>query len=503
MQLPHSTFSPEKLRQQIEEARINAGVYGLAIAVLHKDELIFAEGFGKRNDEDPFTIHTASQIASVTKSFTAAAVGELVAEGKLDWDKTPVSEYVPEFQLKDPVLTSQLTLVDLLSHRTPIPSRNIAWTRNRDPCKDLIHRLRHLDMPSKLPRECNYNNAMYVVAGEAAANVSGIPFEDVVRTKIIEPLGLNNTGFTPTEMRESNNYALPYAAATFEDALSGKFVKGNMGWLYDGRAASGGIYSDVLDLVRWGRTVMHLGDAGGKQVLNRASIEYLLKSHHIYPLDETLLTFGPLKGYGMGWMMHSFKGYSLYEHSGSIPGYVTSLGFLLEAELVVAVVSNTENTSLPLRLPFHIADEVLGLPKTADYIGEDTISTTKDLYQVFIEGQLGKGLPPQINNTKHTHDLRAYTGIFHDPNMRDLVIRIEKDPKTQQEHLHFKNRHYEGRLEHYHYDTFRGNLRSFCFDEAFLGTFIVSPAGDVVQFQMAISEPCTFEKRSKLDTEVQ
>ncbi|KAI8597485.1 beta-lactamase/transpeptidase-like protein [Dissophora ornata] len=90
----------------------------MSVAILHKGELIFSEGFGRRNDEEPFTPETLMPIASTTKMFTTATIGELIAEGKIDWDITPVSKYLPEFQLQDPVLTSQLTLVDLLSHRT-------------------------------------------------------------------------------------------------------------------------------------------------------------------------------------------------------------------------------------------------------------------------------------------------------------------------------------------------------------------------------------------------
>ncbi|KAF8927518.1 hypothetical protein BGZ47_002109, partial [Haplosporangium gracile] len=102
----------------LEKVRAEGGIPGMSVAILHKGELVFAQGFGKRNRSDPFTKETVTHIASVSKAFTATAIGELVAEGKVDWNETPVSQYLPEFQLKDPVLTSQLTFADLLSHRT-------------------------------------------------------------------------------------------------------------------------------------------------------------------------------------------------------------------------------------------------------------------------------------------------------------------------------------------------------------------------------------------------
>ncbi|KAF9944498.1 hypothetical protein BGZ70_004591, partial [Mortierella alpina] len=107
------------LHATIEKTRLQLGIPGLSVAVLYKGEIIFAEGFGKRNAQgDEYKASTLQPIGSVTKSFTAAAIGEMVAEGKLDWDTTPVNKYLPEFQYKDPVLTSQLTFIDLLSHRT-------------------------------------------------------------------------------------------------------------------------------------------------------------------------------------------------------------------------------------------------------------------------------------------------------------------------------------------------------------------------------------------------
>ncbi|KAG0277916.1 hypothetical protein BGZ97_009815, partial [Linnemannia gamsii] len=107
-----------KWREAMELARNKTGLPGMSVAVLHKGKLIFAEGFGKRNRNDPVTAETLMPIASMTKAVTAATIGELVAEGKLDWDTTPVSQYVPEAQFGDPILTSELTLVDYLSHRS-------------------------------------------------------------------------------------------------------------------------------------------------------------------------------------------------------------------------------------------------------------------------------------------------------------------------------------------------------------------------------------------------
>ncbi|KAF9326308.1 hypothetical protein BGZ91_001997, partial [Linnemannia elongata] len=294
----HGSFI-ENLPAVLEKARIEGGIPGMAVAIMHKGHIVFAQGFGKRNRKDPFTTETVSHIASMTKAFTATAVGELVAEGKVDWDITPVSQYLPEFQLKDPVLTSQLTFADLLSHRTPR--------------RELIKQLRYLDMPSKLPHEVNYNNVMYGVAGEAAANVAGMSYSELMRTKIFDPLGLKDAGLSHPEMAKRPNYAMPYRAASFEDAKNGIYEEGYIDPIPMPDAPAGDVYMNVLDLVKWGRVILKEGELDGKQVLDKASVQETLKSQNI--LAKTRQPgFAPTTGYGLGWMLDSYKGHAIMHH---------------------------------------------------------------------------------------------------------------------------------------------------------------------------------------------
>ncbi|KAI1311054.1 hypothetical protein EDD11_003561 [Mortierella claussenii] len=181
----HSSLS--KWREAIELARNKTGLPGMSVAVLHKGKLIFAEGFGKRNRNDPVTAETLMPIGSMTKAMTAATIGELVAEGKLDWDTTPVWKYVPEAQFGDPLLTSELTLADYLSHRSGLPHDDTPWMNDTGTRSDVFKRLKHMKLTSKLGTELQYSNIGYTIAGEAAANVAGIPYEKLVETKVFRP----------------------------------------------------------------------------------------------------------------------------------------------------------------------------------------------------------------------------------------------------------------------------------------------------------------------------
>ncbi|KAG0289376.1 hypothetical protein BGZ96_007073 [Linnemannia gamsii] len=462
----------ENLPTVLEKARKDGGIPGMSIAILHKGELVFAQGFGKRNRHDPYTTETVSHIASLTKAFTAAAIGELVAEGKLDWDTTPVSQYLPEFQLKDPILTSQLTFADLLSHRTPFPYIDIAWVRNERAPRELIKQLRHLDMPSKLPRDVNYNNVMYAVAGEAAANVAGLTYPELIKAKIFDPLGLKDAGLSQPEMAKRPNYAMPYYAASFDDAKNGTHEEGYIDPIPMSVAPAGDIFINVLDLVKWGRVILKEGEQDGKQVLNMESVQETLKAHNIVSGDREP-GFAPTFGYGFGWGLNSYKGHTIMTHAGVNPGYKSMLAFLPNDDLVVAFLSNVETTELPSSILYYVADELFNLPKTEDWINDVAIKRTQETYE--FRGGIEKiDFPKYIEGTTKSHPLVDYAGEYEHPVFERIVITLQEDGS-----LFMKVRTLETKLEHYHYDSFKGYVKDFSLRGNVFFTFFTNSNGRV------------------------
>ncbi|GJJ70299.1 hypothetical protein EMPS_02648 [Entomortierella parvispora] len=444
-----STFWSD-LPALIDKARIQCGVPGMSIAVLHKNELIFAEGFGKRNEKnDPFTPETLSPIASVTKSFTAMALAQLVAEGKMDWDTTPISTYLPEFALKDPVLTSQVTLADLLSHRTGVPGEvSVPFLCSKAPLNELLSRLRFSDQPSKLGAKTIYNNAMYTVAGEAGARVAGMPYEDLVRQKVLEPLGLHNSGFTADERWTLANHTQPFETESFEAAQRGEFTRIVQSEDYTRLAAAGSMYSNVLDLVRWGKTVLDLGQLDGKQVLDKASVEQVLKPHTIMDLSSKRPTgFSPFMAYGLGWTVDSYKGQPLYWHDGGLAGVTSYLGIMPDSDLVVATLINRLPVQLGSRLLYMIADALLDLPKTYDWI-EASVKDVQEETDLYIGLGVGKHLPERMADKPMTLPLSAFEGRYTHPLYETISVRSEDDK------LFFTIWDKEYQVEHYHQNVF-------------------------------------------------
>ena len=200
----------------------------------------------------------------------------------------------------------------------PVPTTDTAWYRNAQPPRELIKQLRYLDLPStKLTPYMNYNNVLYGVVGEAAANVAGMTYAELIKAKILKPLGLKSAGLSHSDMAKQPNFAMPYDAATFDEAKKGIFEEGYIDSIPMPDAAAGDIFMDAMDLAKWGRVIIKEGDLNGKQVLNKKSVQETLKPQSIVDDEERPPGFAPTLGYGLGWSLDSYKGHTCIRHGMS------------------------------------------------------------------------------------------------------------------------------------------------------------------------------------------
>ncbi|KAG0378446.1 hypothetical protein BGX24_003847 [Mortierella sp. AD032] len=477
----------------------------MSIAILHKGEIVFAEGFGKRNESQPFTKETVSPIGSLTKAITATTIGQLVAENKMDWDTTPVNKYLLEFELKDPALTSQLTLEDLLSHRTRIPrSLENSWMRSREPRRDLIKRLRHItvdDMPSKLTSKCNYSNVMYAVAGEAAANVAGTSYEQVVLDKIFAPLGLSNTGFSQSVLKTLPNHAAPYYADSLENAQKGVIQEGEYDDIYMAFSPAGDIHSNVLDLLRWGECVKDGGKLDGKQVLEKENIKMTLTPKSIIAAKNRSADFALSLTYGLGWGLDTYKGHVYYNHSGGYPGYAAHLSIFPDDDLVIAQLCNILPCNLLYSIDCYVADLLLELPSSEDWF-DTAVKETREAYEADAEERQGD-LPERVEGKPSVLEQKDFVGEFEHPvHGRVTVIVIvpdeAKEEKTGEEELEFRYNEFKSILEHYHFESFKAVLRDMGDVLPVLVTFQTGSDGHVSGVVVGFEEPICFPKVKKV-----
>lgn len=370
---------------------------------------------------------------------------------------------------------------------------------------------------------------MYSVAGEAAANVAGVPIEQLVRDKIFRPLSFSSMGFTMDAMSKSPNHALPYKAASYEDAVAGRFIELPLDGMAKKSAAAGDMYASVLDLTRWGEVVRKGGVQNGKQVLSKEGIAVTLTAHTIFNPALRDPDVGLSVQYGMGWALGSYKGNNLYEHSkttyvhhilcialeigqgiltiltpvfsfyraipkkkigGRVFGYITDLAVFPNAELVVAVLTNSDVTGLPAYLKFQVADEVLGLRKTHDWLTVDAIATTAALYNIY-DGLAKGNFPEKVPNKPPAHELGAYAGEYFHPGFGSIVVRLDEDE------LHISYEAFKGVLTHYHFESFTTVLsHGTALEMGQLLTFVTGANGKVSGVSIeSMSAQAIFTKR--------
>ncbi len=343
------------LQTLIETERELCHVPGTAVAVVHNGRTLLSQGFGQRDVAEalPMTSTTLFPIASSSKAFTATAVGSLVDDGLLSWDR-PIREYLPGFRMWDPVATELLTLRDMLSHRSGLPRHDLMWYGNeRSSRREIVDALRYLQSSLSLREGWQYNNLMYLTAGLLIELLTGDSWEDAVRARLLEPLGMAATVPSGSEAAKS-------------DVSQGYVRRNELTELLQSRdntlmGPAGGIWSSAEDLVHWLQVNLDNGRHDGKQVISAASLAELHRPAMLLPTP--LLGWSEVTriGYALGWEVDSYRGHRMVQHGGNLDGFSSMITLLPDDGIGVAVLTNMLGTPLRDIIPFAVSDLLLGL----------------------------------------------------------------------------------------------------------------------------------------------
>ena len=407
---------PSDLSSFIEEGIQQWDIPGMAVAVVHKDQIVFAEGFGVRklDEPEPVNEHTLFGVASITKSITAAAIGLLVDEGLVDWDDTIVT-YLPDFQLYDPWVTENITIRDALSHRSGLGrmiGNRLQYMTNRDR-KELIYRLRYLEPEIPFRSGYVYSNMMYLVAGEIIPAVTGQSWDDFVTERFFNPLGMERSNTSVTQIGEDENAAWPHQEIRGEVMPIPRRNFDNVG-----PAAS--INASVTDMAQWMR--FHLGDPGVFGEERLISAEVMKELHSLQTILPESRIFGDLRGYALGWSVQYYLGTRLQRHRGGTDGMNTTLVLMPKHDLGIIVVANTFTEFLDV-VAYKILDHYLGMEEVDwnGYILEDyKLDYQKEMAQRDSIHQMRQAhIPPTIPADR-------LIGQYYDPLYAELeVIQID------------------------------------------------------------------------------
>ncbi len=257
----------EKLKEidaYAEKTRADWNVPGIAIAIVKDDKVVFAKGYGVRELNKPERVdeNTLFAIASNSKAFTTASLAILVDEKKLDWDDKVV-KYLPEFQLYNQYVTSELTIGDLVSHRSGLDtfSGDLLWYETKYNSDEILRRVRFLKPKSSFRSSFGYQNLMFIAAGRIVEKVSGKTWAQFVAERILTPIGMSNTNTCVLDYKTGDNVAVPHNE-------SGGKLRALPQGVVDGAAGAVRLNSSVVDVAKWLRLQLGRGKFEGKQIFS-------------------------------------------------------------------------------------------------------------------------------------------------------------------------------------------------------------------------------------------
>ncbi len=428
----------EGLDAVVEQALEDFKVPGLGLAIVVSGEVVMAKGYGQRDIERglPVTDQTLFAIGSCTKAFTTFLLGMLVDEGTLDWD-TPVIEYLPEFRLYDDHATKALTVRDLVTHRSGLPRHDLLWYNADYTRSELVERLRYLQPFADLRERYHYQNLMYLTAGYLAEQVTGRAWEELVRERILDPLGMAGSNFSVEASKRTADFAQPYRKVEEELRL---IPFRNI----DVIGPAGSINSSVTEMSHWLMVQLNHGKFGEQQLLQASTAREMHTPVTLmsgYPTEPQIL----FSAYGLGWVLQAYRGHYRAVHGGGIDGFTAMVSLLPEDGIGVVALSNRSGAPVPELISRHVIDRLLELePK--DWLGEALERLRR--VEESEEGAEERLEETRVAGTQPAHPLEAYVGEYEHPGYG--IVKVEGDGRQ----LALTYNDISAPLEHWHYEVF-------------------------------------------------
>lgn len=473
---------PPDLDAYVRQIMADYDVPGLALTIVKDGKVVVARGYGVRTLGQPAPVdaHTLFGIASNTKAFTATALGLLVDEGKLAWDD-PVIDHLPWFRLSDAYVTSQLTIRDLLVHRSGLGlgAGDLLWwppsTYNR---AEIARRLRHIPLATSFRSAYAYDNVLYLVAGEVIEAVSGQSWEQFVQQRILDSLGMTDSRVRHSDATGGGNIATPHARVEGTVRVIKPFDSDNTN-------PAGGINAGAADMAKWLMVQLDSGRVAGGRLFPAGLTRQLWTIVTPQPIGRPPKELAPLannfRGYALGFEVRDYRGRKLVTHTGGLPGYISRVAMIPDEKLGVAVLTNMESPAMePIYL--RVLDHYLG----AKYDWRTAFRTMIARADSTRAAQDAAASAARDSLSTPALPLERYVGTYRDPWYGDVAVTQEGD------RLRIRFTHTPslvGDLRHWQYDTFLAHwddreLRA----DAFV-TFALTPDGHIDRMRIVPASP--------------
>ena len=427
--LVFSQVEEKKLDELIQNTLKTFDVPGISLGIVKDGKVVYSKGFGVRSltTNQKMTDETLVGIASNSKGFTGTALAILADEGKLKFDDK-VSKYIPEFQMNDAYVSQEITIKDLITHRAGLGlgQGDLMFFPEGGPLtvNDIIHNVRYLKPENPFRTTLDYNNIMFIVAGEVIHRVSGLNWAEFIEQRILKPVGMNASYGSYSRAKAANVSNIIDAHAP----VDGKAVAVPHDWNETGNAA-GGIISNIKDMSTWAEFLMNgFTTKAGKKLVTDKNIQQLWNLQISTPVPLKNAYDSNFGGYGLGWFLTDVKGHKQVYHTGGLIGTVTQFTLIPDMKLGIIVLTNQQSGAAFSAITNTVKESYLGMPEKdwvklyGDRMTKVNADYDKGKKEVFAKSEnFKKDKTAQIKNEQ-------IVGTYTDPWFGDVMI--SNDGKT-------------------------------------------------------------------------
>ncbi|WP_348813643.1 serine hydrolase [Flavobacterium maritimum] len=443
-------ITPDQVDALVDRTLKTFDVPGIAVAIVKDGKIVHAKGYGVKSilTNEKVDANTLFGIASNSKAFTSAALAMLVDEGKINWDDK-VIKYLPNFKMYNDYVTNEFTIRDLLTHRSGLglgAGDLMIWPDGSDfTAQDIVQNLQYLKPVSAFRTKYDYDNLLYIVAGEVVHKVSGKNWCDFVEERIMKPLEMNNSAASYLRLKDSTNIIAPHVP------IDGKLkvIKRYQNQLFD---AAAGIYSSVNDLSKWTIMQMNNGKYGpeNKSLFSEKEHNEMWQLQTIIPATTKAPYNTHFSGYGLGWFLSDVKGYKQVTHTGGLEGIVTQVTLLPELNLGIIVLTNQQSGAAFSAITNTIKDSYLGI-QSEDYVTlysnrtkahEETADKVTDEVWVTVAKNKKDKIKVDFNNFIGTYKDNWFGDITVSEKKGKLYFASKRSPQLSGEVFFYKGNNF-------------------------------------------------------------
>ncbi len=463
----------KKFDEYVENAVSLFEAEGLSIAIVKDSQVVFSKayGFADADKKIPLTTKSLFNIASCSKAFTAALAAKLVDEGKLSF-QDKVKDHIPYFELSDLWITSQLNIVDILSHRSGLKTfaGDLLWYHTDYTNKEIIERMKYLPIENEFRSEFGYQNNMFMIASEIITQKAGKNWYEYLDNELFDKLDMNTSKSASMYLNDNDDIAYPHVEKK-RYPLTDEVPN-----------AAGSIFSNVEEMSNWIKMLLNNGKFNGEQVLSENVINEMFTPRINVYVGRSMKKMGVnFNNYGLGWFLYDYKGREIVFHDGGMPGYLSRVLLVPDENLGVVILTNGLNP-----LTSALSQQIVDL-----YFGNDDADWVKDYkeridnYKKRDEENKAKINSSRVENTKPSLELPKYEGKYNDNSYGEAEVIFNNEKLTLQ--LPAKDV-FTSEMEHWHYDTFKIKFTDDFLPEGFV-TFSFNSKGEVTGFKIDLPNP--------------